>query len=141
MGRRHQVDVQRPLGLQVEAEARYLLRRGRGSPSPARDGGILAIGAAQRAEGKEDGAAARLAADGRLLPMVQRRPRHEGALGRRAGTHLAGDAVGPATPRAQRAAAVGRPPAVGGAGRFPSAFRTAVCGKARRASRPGSPAA
>ena len=54
------------------------------------DRGVLTVDAAQRAAGEEDGAAAVLAGDRRLLPEVQRRPGHE---------HLARSSANPALPR------------------------------------------
>ena len=88
--RRHAVDVQRPGRLKLAHDGGQALD----SDCPGRlaqsDRGVLAINTTQRAAGEEDGAAAVLAGDRRLLPEVQRRPGHE---------HLARSSANPALPR------------------------------------------
>ena len=102
--RRDEIDVQRPLLLQVKAHIRHLIHRNGHASAPIGDHLVLAVHASQRAVREEHGAAAARAADRRLLPHVQcRAGNHQLPLGP-ARAALAGSAIDAARPRAQLAA-------------------------------------
>ena len=100
VGGGHAVDVQGPGSLELAHDGRQAFHGDRAGVLAESDVGVLAVHAAQGAAGEEHRAAAVLAGNRRLLPKVQRRPRHHQALVGPAESALPRCAVRPTAPRA-----------------------------------------